>query len=68
MNTYLSETKVTSVLDSGCTDRYLNFLNNTFNYRIAVLSTHFLIGDELDKNEYNMLSDNTKNTIELVEN
>ena len=36
------------------------------NYSIACV--FLLIGDELDKNEYNMLSDNTKNTIELVEN
>ena len=43
-----------------------NFLYNTLNYVIVVLFMHFLIGDKLDKNEYNMLSNDTKNTIELV--
>ena len=43
-----------------------NSLYNTLNYIIVVLFMRFLIGDKLDKNEYNMLSNDTKNTIELV--
>ena len=43
-----------------------NSLRNILNYIIAVLPAYFLIADEFDKNEYNMLSNNTQNTIKLV--
>ena len=43
-----------------------NSLHNILNYAIIELSVHFLIGNELNKNEYNILSDNTKYAIKLV--
>ena len=43
-----------------------NSLRNTLNYAVAVLCTHFVLGEELQKNEYDKLSDDAKKTIELV--
>ena len=37
-----------------------NSLYNTLNYIIVVLFMRFLIGDKLDKNKYNMLSNDRK--------
>ena len=44
-----------------------NSMRNALSFAIAVLSTHFVIGEgELEKNEYDQLSDDAKSTIDLV--
>ena len=44
-----------------------NSIRNALSFAIAVLSTHFVVGEgELEKNEYDQLSDDAKSTIDLV--
>ena len=43
-----------------------NSLRNALNYAVAALCTHFIVGEELEENEYNKLSNNAKSTIKLV--
>jgi len=78
MNRYMNEVKVSSILDGRFSvtnagikkdmHRYTseNSLRNALNYAVAVLSTHFILGEELEKNIYNNLSDDAKSTIEMV--
>ena len=41
-------------------------LRSVLSYAIAVLSNHFVISEDIDKASYVNLSDNTKNSIDLV--
>ena len=41
-------------------------LLNALNYAVAVLCTHFIVGEALEENECDKLSDDAKITIELV--
>ena len=43
-----------------------NALRNALTYAIAVMSTHSIIGDELEYHTHDKLSDDAKNTIELL--
>ena len=43
-----------------------NVLQNALLYLISVLSTYFILGEDLEPNIYEKLSDDVKNTIELV--
>ena len=78
MDRYMTEIKVSSVLDRGFSatkagikkdmHRYTseNSLRNALHYATAVLSTHLIVGEELEKNAYENLSDDAKSTIEMV--
>ena len=75
---YLSKVKVASALwgrisvtKSGVSkdmNRYTseNSLRNILSYTIILLSTHFILGDKLEDHICDKLSNNAKNTIELV--
>ena len=46
-----------------------NSIRNALSFAIAVLSTHFVVGEgELEKNECDQLSDDAKSKINLVKN
>jgi len=78
MKRYKNEVKVESVLCGNFSitkagvkkdmHRYTseNSLRNALSYLITVLSTHFILGEDLEPNIYEKLSDDAKNTIELV--
>ena len=78
MSRYLNEVKVASALEGGisvakvCVKKRMNrhtsenALCNALTYAIAVMSTHSIIGDELEYHTHDKLSDDAKNTIELL--
>ena len=41
-------------------------LHNALNYAVAALYTHFAVGEELEENDHDALSNDAKSTIELV--
>ena len=77
MTRYMNEIKVASVIDGRFSVtkagikkdklRYTseNSLRNALSYAIAVLSTHFIAGEELEPQIYDKLSDDARSTIEL---
>ena len=78
MKRYQNEVKLQSVLSgqlsivTSTTNKSMihcmskHSLRNAVCYVIAVLCSHFVIGEEMNKNNYKLLSDDTKNTIKLV--
>ena len=78
MGRYLTEVKVASALDGGfsITDKVINktmvrytsenSIRNVLSCAVAVLSTHFVIGEELDSKIFDSLSEDAKKTIELT--
>ena len=75
---FMHETKVQSALDvrfsitkSTINKTILrrtseNSIRNALSFGVAALPTHFIVGKELDKVQYEMLSNDATNTIDLV--
>ena len=74
----MNEVKVTSALDIRFSvtksnikkDHHLHTseksLRNAFNYKVAALNDHFIVGEELEEKDCDMLSDDAKITVELA--